>query len=204
MICLGCSRLEHRLLCGGCEARLRPAPDRLVGEGVLAAAAFSHEGVARPLIHALKYRGVVGVAAVVAAMLAPRLPLGVPLVPLPRAVSRKIRYGIDPATEMASSLGAITGSHVANLLVPPLHSGRRAGRGEAAPPRFRLRSTPTHPVVLVDDVVTTGSTIAAAASVIGNANVVMAMTATSSPHAVTSLWARTNSMAEGSEHSIDS
>lgn len=130
--------------------------------GIPLVAAFEHEGAAKALIHHLKYRGVTVYAEVVGDMLADRLPRA-PLVPVPRALSRRLKYGVDPAKVLAMALGRRTGLPVLNVLVAPLHSTRRAGRDHSRPvARFRTRSDLRYPVIVVDDVVTTGSTVRAA------------------------------------------
>jgi predicted amidophosphoribosyltransferase len=130
-------------------------------------AAYEHEGPARSLVHDLKYRGLVDYAGMVADILAPRLPR-LPLVPIPRAWSRQLVYGIDPAREIARSLSERMGVPVLELLRPPLHSRRRAGGDHRRPPpRFGLNRPTTLRFLLVDDVVTTGGTVLAAGKILG-------------------------------------
>lgn len=142
-------------------------------------AAFTHEGPARDLVHELKYRGALGYARVAAAAIADRIP-HLPLVPVPRVVSRKLRYGVDPAREFAAVISAITGAPVLRLLAAPLHAPRRAGGDHRRQTvRFRLVGAPPPQVILVDDVVTTGGTLLAAATSVGPDRVVMAVAANS-------------------------
>ncbi len=154
-------------MCRRCAGALRSAPDRWVG-GVLVRSAFLHEDPARKLVHRLKYQAMplVGIGGV----LAPLLPHGVAaLVPVPRVTLRRWRYGVDPALELAASLGAASGLPVVKALRAPVWVHRRAGGAQQSHgiPRFHLAAAVPREAVLVDDVVTTGTTLQAAASVTG-------------------------------------
>lgn len=177
MLCQACHRPAPTLLCRHCAGDLRSASDRVLDGGIRVVAAFEHEGPARALVHGLKYRGLVGYADLVADALAARAP-ALPLVPIPRVWSRRILYGIDPAGEIAVRLARRLQVPVWDILVPPLHGGRRAGRDHRrAAPRFRLRSLIEGPVALVDDVVTTGGTVRSAARALGAANLGLVLAA---------------------------
>lgn len=135
---------------------------------MLVRSAFLHEDPARKLVHRLKYQAMplVGIGRV----LAPLLPRGAAaLVPVPRVTLRRWRYGVDPAFELAASLAAASGLPVVKALRAPIWVHRRAGgAGQThGTPRFRLAVVVPPQAVLVDDVVTTGATLRAAAAVTG-------------------------------------
>lgn len=131
-------------------------------------AAFLHEGAARLLVHQLKYQALTVYAELVAEELAPRLPR-LPLVPVPRSLSRKWRYGVDPARVIADALGRRIGAPVIPVLRPRLHSPRRAGRNRDLPVyRFTVSDRGVPESILVDDVITTGATLTAAISSLGD------------------------------------
>ncbi len=178
--CAGCGPGGRvRSICDGCRRRLVAAPDRSLPDGLLVRGAWRHEGPARRLMLLLKYRGVGAVAPLMAAAMAARLPAGAAvLVPVPRARLRAWRYGGDPAAELAVALAAATGLPVCRALRAgwwwPRHAG--AGRAGRAPPRFRATRRLAG-AVLVDDVLTTGATLQAAARAMGPC-VIGAVTAT--------------------------
>ncbi|MFO7547437.1 MAG: hypothetical protein R6X29_01010 [Acidimicrobiia bacterium] len=145
--------------------------------------AFEHAGAARSIVHRLKYEGIVEAAVWLAVVLGPLLPDAECLVPVPRAMVRRVRYGADPAVLLASALTKATGIPVVDALTPPLYAPRHAGRGrrQRPPPRFSLRRR-VAAAVLVDDVLTTGSTLASAERTIGSSNVIGAVVATAVPN----------------------
>jgi len=167
MICSVCHEVTPRSLCAECRRTLRPASDRILHDGLRLIAAFEHEEAARTLVHDLKYRGVTAYARLVAEVLEPRVPR-LPLVPVPRAISRRLKYGVDPARVIAIALARRMGVPVIDGLAAPLHAPRRAGRNHSRSVRpFRTRSPLRSPVIIVDDVVTTGATVSAAVDAIG-------------------------------------
>lgn len=157
----------------------------LVGTGTTVRAALLHTAAARALVHRLKYQGLAAAAGPLAGVMAGLLdPLPPALVPVPRAPARRWRYGIDPGSELAAAVGVIAGVPV----IPALRAGwwhrRRAGAADArrGVPRFHRTGTLPDGIVLVDDVVTTGATLGAAAAVLEVT--CWALTATAAPSIV--------------------
>jgi len=179
MMCLSCA-LPAKGLCQSCLSSLRPASTRFVA-GVVASSAFTHEGTAARLVHNLKYRRSLAAGHVLARCMAPHVHHDAAfLVPLPRAVLRRVSYGVDPAVVLARELASLTGLPVVRALEAPLWWRRRAGR-----PRqdrhgvgFRLRNDPGTHLVLIDDVLTSGETAASAVDAIGRSDISI-LTATS-------------------------
>lgn len=182
MVCLACRRLCPTSLCTRCQGDLRRGPDRLLANNLRAQAAFLHTGPARTLVHNFKYRGISRAGRFLAEAMASQVPEGCSLVPLPRVDWRHIRYGVDPAPELARHLAVLTGSPLLNLLSAPVLSRDQARRSrtDRQPPMFKVRSVAPGPLVLIDDVVTTGGTLESVHRLLGSA-VVMALTATASP-----------------------
>ncbi len=155
-------------LCSVCRLGLRDAPEVSVGEGLVGVAGYVHDGTARRLVHALKYRAVVAAVAPLADAMADRIPrTTTALVPIPRARLRVFRYGIDPAAVLAEAVRRRTGLPVVTGIRPRWWWPRHAGRNREERP-FVVFETTGHPVprgcALVDDVLTTGVTAIAAAT----------------------------------------
>lgn len=167
MLCQTCHSFSGDFLCHRCRANLRPAAERILEGGIRLVAAFDHTGVARALIHDLKYRGLTRFADLVVKEVAPRVPR-LPIVPVPRTWSRRLRYGIDPAREIGLRLADALDVPLWECLAAPVHARRRAGGDHSRPaPGFRARRGPGGRFLLVDDVVTTGGTVRSAATTIG-------------------------------------
>jgi predicted amidophosphoribosyltransferase len=107
----GCG--EEALICRGCETALRrlpiPPPVEVLGCDTAWAAA-PHEGVARELVVALKFRRLLPVAQTIAGRIvevAPPNLLTAQVVPVPPAPARRARRGFDPAEEIARCLAGL-------------------------------------------------------------------------------------------------
>jgi predicted amidophosphoribosyltransferase len=161
VVCLACRRFGSGRLCAECIADLRPVPEQFLGGGLRITSAYLHRGPARLLVHNFKYQGIESAGWLLAEAMAELIPSASVLVPVPRVVWRKLRHGIDPAAVLASKLAALTGGRRCDLLVPPWlgPSQAQASRSNRRPPVFRPVRPPEGPVVLVDDVVTTGGTV---------------------------------------------
>lgn len=180
-LCPGCRGLLRGVgpvVCGACGAAL-PAPAQRCGEceGSLAGArqAVHYDPVARALVTALKdgrRRALAGVLAAVVVDLLPAPALGAVLVPVPTSPARVRRRGFDHAVLLARELGALWGRPVAVALVrvragPPQRGARRPERRRQVDGAFALAGGPApRHAVLVDDVRTTGATLASCARVL--------------------------------------
>jgi predicted amidophosphoribosyltransferase len=134
---------------------------------------LAYEGPARAVVHALKLRGAVGLAELMAAQMVATAPPGllapgVALVPVPTPAARRRRRGFDHAALLARAIGERTGLPVAACLrrAGPAPRQARARRSERlAQGRVAVEIWGAAPpaAVLVDDVHTTGATLRACA-----------------------------------------
>jgi ComF family protein len=160
-----------RLLCPRCEGELSsaaPQPGSVAGiDSTWSAAPYS--GAARGLVAALKFGRRLPLARRAAAAIqrsAPERVLEGELVPVPAAPLRLRWRGFDPAEEIAIELARLSALPLANCLRRsggPRQVGRPRAERLATPPGVSLRSAAPRRAVLVDDVLTTGATLAACA-----------------------------------------
>jgi predicted amidophosphoribosyltransferase len=136
-------------------------------------APMAYQGVARRLVAALKFRGALVVADIMAAQMAANLPPEfregiVTLVPVAHAPSRRRRRGFDPARVLTLALARRLDRPFADCLVRRDRTGRQVGAGRrerraAGRLVVHVRGSPPPLAILVDDVHTTGATLDASA-----------------------------------------
>jgi predicted amidophosphoribosyltransferase len=149
------------------------------------AAAFSqswapvaYDGTARALVHALKLRGLVAAADVMAAQLAAAAPATMladgTLVPVPGHPRRRRARGFDQAERIAAALGRRAALPVARCLsrgggAPPQAGGGRGQRLRRVGGTIAVARAVPERAILVDDVHTTGATLDACAQTLRGA-----------------------------------
>ncbi|NYF15883.1 putative amidophosphoribosyltransferase [Microbacterium sp. AK009] len=187
--CAGCDT-EDQALCAGCRGALVPRPTRrLLDGGVEVHSALAFEGVAARVIRCLKEDGRTGLAtplgsALRAAVLAAGVTEDAVLVPVPssRAAMRRRGFAVAPLLIRRAGFRGVT------LLAPARATADQRGldrdaraRNVAGSLRVRMGRAARmrdRPIVIVDDVLTTGATLLEAARALRTAGLVVTGAAT--------------------------
>jgi predicted amidophosphoribosyltransferase len=131
--------------------------------------ATDYEGTAQRLVTALKLSGRLQLADAAAAAIADLVPeklVGGGIVPVPPAPRRRRERGFDPTALIAQALAARLGLPCLPCLARadgPRQVGRPRRERLAQPPRVNATASAPEVATLIDDVATTGATLAACA-----------------------------------------
>lgn len=142
-------------------------------------AAVTYEGLAKELVHKIKYERAQAAATAMAAVMVPLLPERGIVCPVPTANVRVRQRGYDQAVLLARQLSAQSGFTTASLLkrqqtTQQVGAGRTR-RSEQMASAFRITDASLiagQAIVLVDDVITTGATIGSAAQLLHDAGAI--------------------------------
>ena len=159
--CLGCGAADVAL-CAACGPQ--PADGTVdVVANVAVRAAGSYDGLLRRAILAMK-QGERAYLDPFAALLSRVVPTGVPVVPLPTSGRRRAGRGFDQAVELARRLAVLRDGTCSEILIKRGIAQRGLDRRQrlAAGGRFAVKRGAALPglAIVVDDVCTTGATLA--------------------------------------------
>jgi len=164
--CAGC-RAGDTAFCGECAGLVTAPREQRAGELRVCAAGRYAGRLRRAILRYKRGRRDVGdaLAALFAERLAPALPASAVIVPVPTVTARRRERGFDQSSRLARALGERSGNPVLLALRQAAGDAQR-GRSRAARLAARGRFACTAPglvagveLVLVDDVMTTGSTL---------------------------------------------
>jgi ComF family protein len=188
-LCGGTGGIDGRL-CGWCRLRLYPASGGRIAGGAEVRSAFLHAGSGGALVRRLKFDGVRAAADAGAGLMAHRLEGWLAradlLVPMPLSRRRRRERGFNQARLLGAGLSRRLGIPLRDGLVrehrPSQVGMDRRSRRDNVRGAYRRRPgfAPAGTVCLVDDVVTTGSSIAEASEALlnGGAGTVIGATLT--------------------------
>lgn len=183
-VCAGCGAHAGAAepLCAPCRRELRWLAGPATVAGLELFAPLAYEGPARAMVRALKFRGATLAADAMAAQIAASAPPGVlgrgalergVLVPVPLHPRRLRRRGFNQAERLAAALARRTGLGVHDCLERAGPARTQVGRDRAerltgvdGTIALRAGAEPPSSAILVDDVATTGATLAACAAVL--------------------------------------
>jgi predicted amidophosphoribosyltransferase len=163
--------------CGACRAALRPAPPLPPPPGVDSCRSFvAYAGVGRELVARFKYRNARasigfladGMAALVDASTVDAVTW------VPTTPARRRQRGFDQGQLLARAVARRLGHRCRRLLVRgpgPAQTGQAQAERHRGPTIAAARGRPPARVLVVDDVVTTGASLAAAARALRSAGV---------------------------------